>query len=687
MERVLIVVPGLYGLVAAKTYLQVRGVYDQSRIPDDDAEIMSEIPTGFLISNPAQQTNPDPSCSLLVVDSASDIGGTWGEERLYPNLVSQNTYGLYEYSDLPLAEVVPPEQDHMGAHFIAGWKINRYLHVWADKWDLKKHIRLGWQVDTIRRLDNKIWQLNIRIMSGAHRDITIFCDKLILATGLTSVPNLPQLAVSPEVGKSGPVIHAKHIGDWAHDNLGYQSLPDVEILERETANPKLKNPRLRSVVIYGGAKSSFDLVHFFAKLHQQDRKLHLKVSAKDPINVHWIIRNRGAGPSWMAPPTSTLPNGEIVASDKAASTRFIHYLDPCSYEMPKRAVLRKSTGRWFWDFHLEGSWRARFFHGNPLGRRFLQQFWQSLDQNLEGIAQYDANPKMRLLRPDHSIISCNSTIGIANQADLWETIRSPHVSIHRSTIDSISHANVAGDSSLVDRVTASLENGTCLEDIDLVVHATGYKPVVPIDFEPENLRMRLGFPDLLDPGHGKEDQPRTMITPNHLEPERRIQHWKAMDLRSEKKIQKILKATGCVPGRCHDQSSTSKTEVLPYRLFRRMVAPELVAEGDRSFAVLGVVLTSTIAIVAEIQALWIAAFLTEKLETMDQSISEDVVLGRVTGSEMQVDAIQYNDILMRDLGLNPHRLGGGFWRELTGVYEPSAYAGIVEEWRKVQQKN
>jgi hypothetical protein len=33
-----------------------------------------------------------------------------------------------------------------------------------------------------------------------------------------------------------------------------------------------------------------------------------------------------------------------------------------------------------------------------------------------------------------------------------------------------------------------------------------------------------------------------------------------------------------------------------------MVAPELVAQGDRSFATLGVILSSTIAVVAEVQA-------------------------------------------------------------------------------------
>lgn len=83
---------------------------------------------------------------MLLIDSASDIGGTWAQERLYPNLLSQNSYGLYEFSDLPLAEVIPPDEDGAGKQFIAGWKINRYLDVWTEKWKLKEHIRLNWTV-------------------------------------------------------------------------------------------------------------------------------------------------------------------------------------------------------------------------------------------------------------------------------------------------------------------------------------------------------------------------------------------------------------------------------------------------------------------------------------------------------------------------------------------------------------
>lgn len=101
------------------------------------------IPPEFTKAIPA---DAKPACRLLVVDAASDIGGTWAQDRLYPNLLSQNSYGLYEFSDMSLAETIPAEEGESDQQFIPGWKINRYLHAWADKWDLKKHIRLNWEV-------------------------------------------------------------------------------------------------------------------------------------------------------------------------------------------------------------------------------------------------------------------------------------------------------------------------------------------------------------------------------------------------------------------------------------------------------------------------------------------------------------------------------------------------------------
>lgn len=136
---------GLYGLIAAKTYLQVNGVYDHDERMKDATAAETEIPSCF--TDKTHVSERGQGCSVLVIDSASDIGGTWAEERLYPNLLSQNSYGLYEFSDLSLTDVVPPDEDGPGQQFIAGWKINRYLHAWAEKWKLKKHIRLNWRVN------------------------------------------------------------------------------------------------------------------------------------------------------------------------------------------------------------------------------------------------------------------------------------------------------------------------------------------------------------------------------------------------------------------------------------------------------------------------------------------------------------------------------------------------------------
>lgn len=101
------------------------------------------------------------------------------------------------------------------------------------------------------------------------------------------------------------------LGNRCREHEGYQLLkvPEVE-------SPY---PQLRSVAIYGGAKSSFGLVYFFATLNRNDSKLHLKSTQKDLVQVHWIIRDRG----------STLPNCDTVASDKYASSRLLTHLTPC----------------------------------------------------------------------------------------------------------------------------------------------------------------------------------------------------------------------------------------------------------------------------------------------------------------------------------------------------------------------
>ncbi|KAJ5646378.1 hypothetical protein N7490_002750 [Penicillium lividum] len=701
MERVVIVGAGLYGLVAAKTYLQVKGVYDGEGETDSTAE-PEGIPPCF--ADHGHEVKRADGCHLLVLDAASDIGGTWAKERLYPNLLSQNSYGLYEFSDLSLTDAVPTEGSKGNSQFIPGWKINRYLHTWVGKWGLQKHIKLNSKVNSISRLETKEWNLNVAVMGHLvhHQKIHIICDKLILATGLTSVPNLPDIDASKRAGKHfTQEIHAKDIGSWSRTNLGYQPLPRPDKIIQNPQSPQPTTSKIQSVIVYGGAKSSFDLVHFFATIHRKDPSLHLQFTPEDHVQVHWVVRDNSPGPAWMVPPSSSLPTGEVVATDKAVSTRFIHYLSPCSYEAPKRLYVRK------WRIHGDGSWLARLFHGNPFGRWWMRWLWKSADRSMEKFARYDEDEKTKLLRPNKSIISCGASLGIANQHDLWDTIRSTNVKVYRSTIQSISELSSGNDRSTQQCVTVSLADGRNIDNVDLVVHATGYKPIVPIKTSPPSFRLTLGMSGIAssDSLEGVEDSnelQKVIDVPLDSTTKDQFQYWQTLDAALEPAIKQRLVDGGCVPLEKSDPPWSGSNKFIPYRLFRRMVAPELVAEGDRSFATLGIVLGSTIAVIAEVQALWVAGFLTGGFDqppighstfksgslflpdlskqTMNKEISEDCVLGSLTGSGLEVDAIDYNDMLMRDLGLNPYRLGGGILKELTGVYEPRVYAGIVEEW-------
>lgn len=266
-----------------------------------------------------------------------------------------------------------------------------------------------------------------------------------------------------------------------------------------------------------------------------------------------------------------------------------------------------------------------------------------------------------------SVVSCASGIGIANQGDLWEAIRLPHVQIYRAGVSSIDVPNSQGITDSTGKAVVQLSDGTCIDSVGLVIHATGYKPIVPIQFNPPSLRLNLGLSALVDsePQDYHEDQA-LAVSPEIIHGsldsgmKDRIDHWENLDRHSELKVRNTLNATNCVLADRSPPSWAASHKLLPYRLFRRMVAPELVAQGDRSFATLGVLLSSTIAVVAEVQSLWVAAFLTGALdpsneikstkseafsfanlseESMEDSISEDVVLGSLTGTGLEVDAI------------------------------------------------
>lgn len=70
--------PGLYGLIAAKTYLHISGTYDQERDLLDVTDAADAIPDCF---NKPRNTAKGDAGGVLVLDSASDIGGHLGRRK------------------------------------------------------------------------------------------------------------------------------------------------------------------------------------------------------------------------------------------------------------------------------------------------------------------------------------------------------------------------------------------------------------------------------------------------------------------------------------------------------------------------------------------------------------------------------------------------------------------------------
>lgn len=200
-------------------------------------------------------------------------------------------------------------------------------------------------------------EIDILSLSSSPRHVTVICDKFVLATRLTSEPNLPCIYGMDWASSSAPPnLHAKDVGTYCRNHLGYQPIPDKcqdKKQELDHVEPPSTKQPLRSVAIYEANKTFFDSVHLVASLHRHPSRLHLDIAPSDPVQVHWIVRE-GPEASWMAAPGPFLPNKQPAPSDQAASTRLMSLMNLCLNKTPKTISVRSSSGRGL-SVRIEGS--------------------------------------------------------------------------------------------------------------------------------------------------------------------------------------------------------------------------------------------------------------------------------------------------------------------------------------------
>ncbi|KAF2687279.1 FAD/NAD(P)-binding domain-containing protein [Lentithecium fluviatile CBS 122367] len=238
--RVIIIGAGLSGIIAAQRYLDV---HSQTR--------------------------------LVILEKDKHVGGVFSQSRTYGVFWTQWTVGLSEYSDMPMQR--PPESDCRNDFYRAKWTTH-YLEQYVDRKDeqghtLRDRIRFGIDVENIKKVRTS-WKISCKDAAGSTH--TFDAKKLLIASGLTSVPDMPFFSGAEEF--EGPILHSGDFGAREHDILSSEGI--------------------KKIAIIGGGKSSADMLYSAVKAGKE---------------VSWIIRTTGTG--------AAMPN-------EAASSRIVASISP-----------------------------------------------------------------------------------------------------------------------------------------------------------------------------------------------------------------------------------------------------------------------------------------------------------------------------------------------------------------------
>lgn len=164
-------------------------------VPDYEALIVG---TGFGGMGAAIQLGKLGIRSILMLDRADDLGGTW-HVNSYPGLAVDIASFTYSYSFEP--------NPNWSRLYAPGKELKNYAEHVADKYDLRRHMRFNTTVEkAVYDEQRGYWT----VYPKGQKPIT--AGILILATGFLSQPKTPDI---PGITSfSGKVIHT---AAWDHD--------------------------------------------------------------------------------------------------------------------------------------------------------------------------------------------------------------------------------------------------------------------------------------------------------------------------------------------------------------------------------------------------------------------------------------------------------------------------------------
>lgn len=258
--------------------------------------------------------------------------------------MSQTGLGLAEFSDarLQLPEGEPTWNNLFHARNFTNY-VEEYIdtHVYSGK-SMRDRIMFGFSVTKIEKVDD-YWTIEGAHISSEEKAVartgdhastrdnttTFRCSKLIVATGTSDIPNIPDLNGQEDF--RGKIIHQKYFGQ---SNV-------------------LTNPSVKNITIYGGGKSAADMVY---------------ASVKAGKSVSWVIRASGEGPATF---TSGEGKAGYANATELAATRVLSSLSPSCFQ-PQ-------------------NWWTRFLY-TSYGRVLVDKMWAIANEMSHSVARYRDRP-------------------------------------------------------------------------------------------------------------------------------------------------------------------------------------------------------------------------------------------------------------------------------------------------------
>ncbi|ORY04273.1 putative dimethylaniline monooxygenase [Clohesyomyces aquaticus] len=293
-----------------------------------------------------------------------------------------------------------------------------------------------------------------------------------------------------------------------------------------------------------------------------------------------------------------------------------------------------------------------FLHRTGMGRLLTDNYWNHMVNDLTEANGYDDHPEVFKLKPWNPVFWTGSGIGIHNfETNFFDLVKEGKIRVH------------IVDVAKLDGRTVHLTDGERLET-DVMICATGWRKDSPVKFK------SFGEGGVWLPYSATERS--TLVGKANKE---------VLEMFPSLKRQLVLRY--------------QRKDEEPKRMYRFIVPPTSVKQRNLAFA--GMVSTTSTALFASTQGLWISAFFDGKLSRIartEQEVAQEIMLHTQWGKwrypcgygdsipDFAFESLPYVDLLLNEIGIWNHRKRNQI-AELFEPYKPWDYIGLAQEYTEL----